>query len=83
MNIYDVRSLLAFDCEAAGNFLKKLSIPHKHAGQKVFVGPLIGAGEVVGYYYWSPVYYDLDGQKQMKRKYGEAVIAVIVEEVPK
>lgn len=48
LNMYDVGSLIAVDCGATGGLLKKLSIPHKDAGQKVCSGRPMGAEDVVG-----------------------------------
>lgn len=47
--MYDVGSLLAVDCEAAGNFLKESAKPSKDAGQGLLAVRRVGADEMVGY----------------------------------
>lgn len=48
-NMSDVGSPLSADCEATNNILKKFSMPHKDAVQKVFASRPIGARKSVGY----------------------------------
>lgn len=47
LNMCDVASLLAADCEADGNFPEASGIPHNYTGKEVLDGHPIGAREVV------------------------------------
>lgn len=64
-------------------FLKKSAIQHKDGEKSVFSGRLMGFEVMIGYYSGSLVYYDLCGQEQLKKPYGEGVIAVILEQLSK
>lgn len=81
--MYNVRTLLSFDCRAADLFLKTSPISRNHARRGVCAGLPIGAREVIGYNNGSLVYSNTDGQKQMEITYGEGVKTVTVEQFSK
>lgn len=83
LNIYDAGSLLVVDCAPAAIFLKRSPIPSEYVLQEVLFGSRIGAGEVVEYYYRSPMYSGLVQQKHLKIGYGEQVIAETVRQCSK
>lgn len=59
--MYDIGSLLDFDCRAAGISVQKSAILHKDARQGVIGGLPSEAGQLTAYYYASSVYSKLVG----------------------
>lgn len=78
MNTYDVKFLLVVGYGTADNVLKKSATKHTDAVKGVSAGRPIEARELMRYYYGSPAYSDLSCHKQLKKIFGEDVMAATV-----
>lgn len=78
LETFGICSLLVEDCGTTEVSMNATNIQHDSAGCGVCSGSPLDARELVRYYYRTPVYSNLNAQKQVPKTFGDGVIHVTV-----
>ena len=83
LNAVNVPALRAYECMNWNIRIKKSTIKHPHSGLGVFAKKGFKTGDIIGYYYGTLVYGDLDKAHRVRKRYGEGLMSVSSDEYRK